>query len=92
MQKRAIPVTIETFGELTILFIVVWALGAEICRDLLFYFGNGFDLNEQRASNIFKGYIVKTGASVTARSRFFFWHPVFVLFSIVLVFRIFGIF
>ena len=91
MQKRAIPVTIETFGELTILFIVVWAWGAELCRDLLFYFGNGFDLNEQRASNIFKGYIVKTGASVTARSRFFFWHPVFVLFSIVLVFRIFGI-
>ena len=74
-----------------ILFFLVWAWGTELCRDLIFYFRNGFDLKEQRASNIFNGYIVKTGASVTAKSRFFFWHPVFVFFSIILVFRIFGI-
>ena len=82
---------LETFGELMVLFFLVWVWGAELCRDLAFYFRNGFDLKEERASNIFNGYIVKTGGSVTARRRFFFWHPIFVFFSIVLACRIFGI-
>ena len=83
--------TLRLIGEFIVLFFALWAFGAEFIRDIKFYLANGFDLNEQRQSNFYEGYLAKVGSSSTAKSRFYFWYPVMLMLCIIMAVDILGV-
>jgi hypothetical protein len=83
--------TLKLLAEFIVLVFALWVFGAEFVRDIKFYLGNGFDLNEQRHSSFYDGYLVKVGSSSTARSRLFFWYPVMLILCIMMTLDILGV-